>query len=108
MQVARALGCLWATTGIFAADALTSAAWSQEKMAFEIDGFAQADVSYDTQRLDPAWDDAFRPSKIPTVEGTFGGNGQSSVSVKQSRFGVQGDLPLGETIGPVNFKFEFD
>jgi len=58
--------------------------------------------------MDPAWDDAFRPSKIPTEPGTFGGDGQSSVSVKQSRFGVQGNLPIGENLGPLNFRFEID
>ena len=108
MLPARLLGCLCATTTIIAADALTSSAWAQAKMSFEIYGFAQADASIDTNRMDPAWDDAFRPSKIPTEPGTFGGDGQSSVSVKQSRFGVQGNLPIGEDFGPLNFRFEFD
>lgn len=105
MLPVRTLGCLCATTGLFAADALTSIAWAQAK--FEIYGFAQADASIDTNRMDPAWDDAFRPSKIPTVTGTFGSDGQSSISVKQSRLGVQGNLPAGD-FGPVNFRFEFD
>src|SRR5262245_54644784 len=104
----RVLGCLCATTGLIVADGLTSVAWAQAKTSFEIYGFAQADASYDTNRMDPQWDDAFRPSKIPTVEGTFGSDGQSSVSVKQSRFGVQGNVPIGENFGPLNFRFEFD
>ena len=53
----------------------------------------QADFIHDFQRVDPAWDDAFRPSKIPTIDGFFGGDGQSSISVKQSRFGVKGRCP---------------
>jgi hypothetical protein len=108
MLQARFWGCVCATTGIFTADALISSAWAQAKMSFEIYGFAQADASIDTNRMDPAWDDAFRPSKIPTEPGTFGGDGQSSVSVKQSRFGVQGNLPIGENLGPLNFRFEID
>ena len=58
--------------------------------SFEIYGFAQADYIQDIGgRLDPDWDDAFRPSKI-CFDGACGGDGQASVSVKQSRFGVKG------------------
>jgi hypothetical protein len=78
------------------------------KTTFEIYGFAQADAIYDVDRLDPDWDDAFRPSKIPTVPGLYGSNGQSSLSVKQSRFGVKGTMPTGASSQPLNFKFEFD
>ena len=57
---------------------------------FEIYGFAQADFIQDFDgRLDPDWDDAFRPSKIG-IDEQFGSDGQSSISVKQSRFGVKG------------------
>ena len=76
--------------------------------SFEIYGFAQADYIQDfTGRLDPNWDDAFRPSKIG-MDQQFGGDGQSSISVKQSRFGVKGSMPTGENSTPLNFKFEFD
>jgi DcaP outer membrane protein len=76
--------------------------------SFEIYGFAQLDWIQDTKRVDPNWQDAFRPSKIAAPEGEFGTNGQSDLSVKQSRFGVKGTLPTGESTPPVNFKFEFD
>jgi hypothetical protein len=76
--------------------------------SFEIYGFAQLDWIQDSKRVDPNWEDAFRPSKIATPEGQFGTNGQSDLSVKQSRFGVKGTLPTGESTPPVNFKFEFD
>lgn len=75
---------------------------------FEIYGFAMADWIQDTKRVDPNWQDAFRPSRIAAPEGEFGTNGQSSLSVKQSRFGVKGTLPTGDSTPPVNFKFEFD
>src|SRR6516225_6590194 len=76
--------------------------------SFEIYGFAQADYIQDTKRVDPAWQDAFRPSKIATPEGEFGSNGQASVSVKQSRFGVKGVVPTSDHAPPISFKFEFD
>jgi hypothetical protein len=76
--------------------------------SFDIYGFAQADFIQDLSgRLDPSWDDAFRPSKIG-IDGQFGGDGQSSISVKQSRFGVKGSMPTGAGGTPLNFKFEFD
>ena len=76
--------------------------------SFEIYGFAQADFIQDLDgRLDPSWDDAFRPSKIG-IDEQFGGDGQSSLSVKQSRFGVKGSMPTGDGSEPLNFKFEFD
>ncbi len=77
--------------------------------SFEFYGFAQADYIQDISgRLDPDWDDAFRPSKI-CFDGACGEDGQASISVKQSRFGVKGTMPtLGEGGIPLNFKFEFD
>jgi len=84
-------------------------AWSAEgDRAFEIYGFAQADAIYDFGRMNPDWDDAFRPSKIANPEGIYGSDGQASVSVKQSRFGVKGTMPTREGHAPIDFKFEFD
>jgi len=79
-----------------------------EDRSFEIYGFAQVDWIQDTKRVNPDWMDAFRPSKIAAPEGEFGSNGQSSISVKQSRFGVKGLMPTGEHTPPVTFKFEID
>lgn len=73
---------------------------------FEVYGFGQVDYIYDFNRVDPAWDDAFRPSKIPTTDGAFGSDGQSSLSVKQSRFGARASGMAGER--PYEGRFEFD
>ena len=74
---------------------------------FEIYGFAQADFIQDISgRLNPNWDDAFRPSKIG-IDDQYGADGQTSISVKQSRFGVKGKMPTGENNTPLDFKFEF-
>ena len=75
--------------------------------SFEIYGFAQADYIQDfSGRMDPSWEDAFRPSKIDTAD-NFGTSGQTAISVKQSRFGVKGSMPTGDST-PITFKFEFD
>ena len=77
--------------------------------AFEIYGFAQADYIQDIGgRLDPDWDDAFRPVEDRHRRRSAASDGQSSISVKQSRFGVKGTMPTGEGSTPLNFKFEFD
>ncbi len=88
--------------------ASTPAVAEESGRSFEIYGFAQADYIQDIGgRLDPDWDDAFRPSKI-CIDGACGEDGQASISVKQSRFGVKGLLPTGASGTPINFKFEFD
>lgn len=81
---------------------------SEPGRSMEIYGFAQLDAIQDLDRVDPNWKDGFRPSKIPTTEGAFGGDGQSSLSVKQSRFGVQGTVPTGGERESLDYKFEFD
>ena len=76
--------------------------------AIELYGFVQTDVIADfSGRLDPDWDDAFRPSKI-CIDGACGTDGQSSVSIKQSRLGVKGTMPTGAESLPISFRFEFD
>jgi hypothetical protein len=93
---------------IAAAAALPMSAVADSPLEFSIYGFAQADYIQDFGgRLDPDWDDAFRPSKIG-IDGEFGTDGQSSLSVKQSRFGVKGSMPTGVEGKPFDFKFEFD
>jgi hypothetical protein len=88
--------------------AATAARAEETGRSFEIYGFAQADYIQDISgRLDPDWDDAFRASKI-CFDGACGEDGQASISVKQSRFGVKGTMPTGSSTAPLNFKFEFD
>lgn len=92
---------------LIAGGAVDAAYAADAEHSFEIYGFAQGDYIQDLSgRLDPNWDDAFRPSKIDTSD-VFGTNGQASISVKQSRFGVKGTMPTGSAT-PITFKFEFD
>ena len=81
---------------------------AETERSFEIYGFAEADAIYDFGRMNPNWDDAYRPSQIANPEGEFGSDGQASVSVKQSRFGVKGTMPTADGYDPITFKFEFD
>jgi hypothetical protein len=73
---------------------------------FELFGFAQVDYIQDFNRVDPAWDATLRPSKIPTTSGEFGSDGQSVVSVRQSRFGMQTSQPVDGK--DLFIKFDFD
>jgi DcaP outer membrane protein len=91
----------------FAILAAATASAADSEHSFEVYGFAQADYIQDFDgRVDPAWQDALRPAKIDT-DGSFGTDGQSSISVKQSRFGVRGQMPTGGS-APITFRFEFD
>lgn len=73
---------------------------------FEVYGFTQLDYIQDFKRVQPEWDDTLRPSKIPTEAGKYGSDGQSIMSVKQSRFGVNASLPVQDQF--VKSKLEID
>ena len=55
----------------------------------ELYGFVQLDAIQDFKRVNPDWDATLRPSRIPTQDGQFGGDGQSVFSVRQSRLGAK-------------------
>jgi hypothetical protein len=94
-------------TLLFAAIGLAGAQNADaQEINWEIYGAAQADLVQDFNRVDPAWDDTLRPSKIPTTEGVFGDDGQSFISARQSRFGLRAGRELAGR--PFLVKFEFD
>ena len=99
---------LLAVLAALGTSALLPAEAEEASRSFEIYGFAMLDWIQDSKRVDPNWQDAFRPSRIAAPDGEFGADGQSSLSVKQSRFGVKGTMPTGEHSPPLTFKFEFD
>ena len=72
----------------------------------EIYGFAQTDMGYNWNTINPAWSDAMRITKLPSYPGQFAPDGQVFFGVRQSRFGVKGytQTPLGE----MKAVFEFD
>jgi hypothetical protein len=73
---------------------------------FEVFGFAMLDYIQDFKRVNPAWDATLRPSRIPTVDGQFGSDGQSILSARQSRFGVTATQDIAGK--PLEVKFDFD
>lgn len=80
--------------------------YSQEKAEFEVYGFTQLDYVQDYKRSNPVWQDTLRPSRISTNENEYGSDGQATLSVRQSRFGVKGSNPIGGD--KLETKFEFD
>ena len=72
----------------------------------EISGFAMLDYVQDFNRVNPAWDDTLRPSKIPTTAGEFGSDGQSIIGVRQSKFGAKVTDDIAGK--PFEVKFDFD
>jgi hypothetical protein len=100
---------LIAATILIAAFWSAPGAWAQaedNKPHAEVYGFVQGDYIQDFDRVDPAWNDTLRPSKIPTIDGFFGDDGQASLSAKQSRLGVMMNFPTSNKT--VYTKFEFD
>jgi hypothetical protein len=77
------------------------------KPTFEVYGFAQVDFIQDFRRVRPDWNATLRPTRIPTVEGLYGANGESIFSVRQTRLGVRGSIPAGDydLFGRVEFDF---
>jgi hypothetical protein len=73
---------------------------------FKIYGFAQLDVIGDFKRVQPDWRDTLRFTKIPTEPGLYGPDGETSFSVKQTRFGVWGEIP--SSFATARAQFEFD
>ena len=72
----------------------------------ELYGFIQLDAIQDFDRVNPDWEATLRPSRIPTLKGEFGSDGQSIFSVRQSRLGAKA---TGKLAGkPYEAKFEFD
>ncbi|TDG14796.1 hypothetical protein E2F43_00700 [Seongchinamella unica] len=74
--------------------------------ALRLYGHMQLDAIYDFKRVDPTWESTLRPSTIPTVEDTFGPNGNTIISVKQTQLGFRGATPT--PLGNVQSWFEFD
>ncbi len=77
-----------------------------EGSELQLYGHVQLDGIYDFKRVDPTWESTLRPSTVPTTDGTFGTDGLTVLSVKQTQFGFKGKTatPMGE----LKSWFEFD
>ena len=74
--------------------------------SFEVYGFAQLDYIQDFGRSSPVWEATLRPSRLPTVDGQYGADGQAVFSVRQSRFGTRTRNIVQDS--ELKTQFEFD
>ncbi len=77
------------------------------KPTFEVYGFAQVDFIEDFKRVRPDWNATLRPTRIPTVVGIYGENGEAILSARQSRLGARGSVPAGEYDLFARIEFDF-
>jgi hypothetical protein len=79
------------------------------QVQLDIYGFIHTDAIYDVNRVDPDWKAALRPSKIPIVcpgDAGCGNDGETVLSVRQSRLGVRALVPT--PVGDIKTRFEFE
>jgi hypothetical protein len=74
--------------------------------SLEVYGFAQLDAIQDFKRVNPDWDATLRPSRIPTVDGQYGSDGQFIASVRQSRLGARAEGTIGGKRYEARFEFD--
>lgn len=74
--------------------------------SFEIYGFAMVDYVQAFDRPNPDWEASLRPGRIPYDQDTVGSDGQATISVRQSRLGVNASTMAGDS--ELVTKFEFD
>lgn len=93
-------------SSIFASRVKAQDQEKQKKDSMEIYGFIMTDGGYNFDQIDPDWFDVVRPTKLPAFENEFGTDGNTFLSVRQTRFGVKNyfTTPLGEL--KTHFEFE--
>jgi hypothetical protein len=96
---------LW-LVGLAAASAALADPAAEGKARMDIYGFAMLDMGYQTGQSDPDWFDVMRPTKLPSFEDEFGGDGETYAGVRQSRLGVKGYIPTSK--GEIKTTFEFE
>ena len=83
-----------------------SSARAEGETKYQVYGFTMLDAGYGTEAVDPTWYDTMRPSKMASFKDQFGKDGQSYLSVRQSRFGVK--TWTQTSMGELKTQFEFD
>src|SRR3569833_141321 len=101
MRIAVVCPCLVIVVVIV--QGLAQPAQAGSKGELQIYGYDQGDYTYDGNRVDQAWEDALRPTKITTTSGTFGSNCQSDFSAKLIRAVVSCDVPVNDMLGSIKF-----
>ncbi len=91
---------------LFLTLASTGMAQVDSSKIFEVYGFAQMDMGYNVDQVNPQWYDVMRPSRLPSYEKEFGTDGNTYFSVRQSRFGVKTSMQTG--MGEFKTVFDID
>jgi len=94
------------TTGVSPA---AVSAENEKRARLDVYGFAQLDAIHDFARVDPDWNATLRSSRIPVTcprDAGCGNEGETILSVRQSRLGFKGFLPT--RFGEMKTIFEFD
>ncbi|MGD8577138.1 MAG: DcaP family trimeric outer membrane transporter [Thiohalophilus sp.] len=79
---------------------------AEGKTDYDFYGFIQLDAIYDFNRMNSAWKDSLRPSQICSGTVGCGTDGESILSVRQTRFGVATTTPTD--LGELKTKLEFE
>ena len=90
-------------------DVIATAETPAEGARLEIYGFAMMDAIYDVNSSDPQWQGSLRTSKIPVIcpgDAGCAEDGNTTLSVRQSRLGAKGFLPT--PLGELKTIFEFE
>ncbi len=106
---ATALVAVMAAIFAVALAAAPTSAEAAEESRVQVYGFAQMDAIYDFNTMDPSWNAALRPSKIPVNcpgDVGCGKDGEMIFSVRQTRLGVKAAVPT--SMGELNTKVEID
>lgn len=83
--------CKLLTSGVLFGIAATSYA-QESSVDLNVYGFIQLDTSYDKNRVAPQSNDTLRPSKVATIDGQFGSDGEMVFSMRPSTLGVKGSI----------------
>jgi len=96
----------WAALCAALTAGVSPVATAAAKTDYDFYGFVQLDAIYDVNRMDSAWKDALRPSKICSGTVGCGTDGETILSVRQTRFGVAATTPT--EMGELKTKVEFE
>jgi hypothetical protein len=76
------------------------------KPSMEIYGFAMLDIGQNLNTINPNWFDTMRVTRLPKFEDEYGEDGSTFAGVRQSRFGVRTDTPIGDNKLFTQFEWE--
>jgi hypothetical protein len=79
----------------------------QNKTSLEVYGYIMTDGGYNFNSIDPNWFDVMRPSKLPAYKNQYGPDGNTFLSVRQTKFGIKTSTPTALGILRTHLDFDF-